>query len=58
VITEKEEDFQGFLLGEKKIAEVIKSRDDLSANGIDGISCRVIKEVGTEGVKFVRTLVR
>jgi hypothetical protein len=58
VITEKEEDLQGFLLDEKKIAEVVKSRDDLSANGIEGISYRVIKEAGVEGVKFVRTLVR
>jgi hypothetical protein len=59
VITEQEEeDLQGFFLDEKKIAEAIKSRDDLSANGIDGISYRVIKAAGAEGVKFVRTLVR
>jgi hypothetical protein len=59
VITEAEGDeLQGFLLDEKKIAEVIKSRDYLSASGIDGISYRVIKGAGAEGVKFVRTLVR
>jgi hypothetical protein len=58
MITENEEEFQGFLLDEKKIAEVIKWRDDLSANGINGISHRVIKGAGAEGVKFVRTLVR
>jgi hypothetical protein len=57
--TEKEEDeLQGFMLDEEKIAEVIKSRDDLSANGIDGISYPAIKGAGPEGVKFVRTLVR
>jgi hypothetical protein len=54
----KEEDLQGFLLDEKKIEEAIKSRDDLSANGIDGISYRVIKGAGAEGVKFMRTLIR
>jgi hypothetical protein len=59
LITEtEEEELKAFLLDEKKIAEVIKSRDDLSASGIDGISYRVIKRVGAEGVKFVRTLVR
>jgi hypothetical protein len=59
VITEaKGDELQGFLLDEKKIAEVIKSRDDLSASGIDSISYRVIKRAGAEGVKFVRTLVR
>jgi hypothetical protein len=55
VVTEQKEDLQGFLLDEKKIAEVIKSRDDLSAIGIDGISYRVIKE--TE-VKSVKALIR
>jgi hypothetical protein len=54
-ITEKDDDeLQRFMLDEEKIAEVIKSRDDLSANGIDGISYRVIKGAGPEGVKFVR----
>jgi hypothetical protein len=58
MITENEEGLQGFLLDEKNITEVIKSRDDLSLNGIDGISYRVIKGAGVEGVKFMRTLVR
>jgi hypothetical protein len=44
--------------GEEKIAEVVKSRGDLSASGIDGISYRVIKGAGPEGIKFVRTLIR
>jgi hypothetical protein len=67
VLTEKEEEkekeeMQSFMLDEKKIAEVIRSRDDLSANRIDGISHRVIKAAGAgagaEGVKFVRILLR
>jgi hypothetical protein len=58
VIMGQEEDLQGFLLDEKKIAELIKPRDDLSANGVDGISYRVIKGAGAEGVKFVWTLIR
>jgi hypothetical protein len=58
-ITEKEEDeLQGSMLDEEKIAAVIKSRDNLSSNGIDGIRYRVIKGAGSEGVKYVRTLVR
>jgi hypothetical protein len=56
VITEQEEDLQGVLLDEKKIAEVITSRGNPSANGIHGISYRVTK--GAEAVKFVRRLIR
>jgi hypothetical protein len=43
IMEPEDEDLQGFLLNEKKIAEVVKPINDLSANGIDGISYRVIK---------------
>jgi hypothetical protein len=57
VLTGKEEkEMQSFLRDETKIAEVIRSRDDMSANGIGRISYRVIKGDGAEGVKFVRIL--
>jgi hypothetical protein len=59
VLTEKEqEEMQSFLRDETKIEEVSRSRDDMSANGIDGISTRVIKRAGAEGVQFVRIVVR
>jgi hypothetical protein len=58
-ISDNEEDeLPGFPLDEDKVAEVIRSRDDLSANGLDGISYRMIKGTGPEGVRFVRRLVR
>jgi hypothetical protein len=37
-----------FMLDEKNIAEVIKSREDLTASGIDGISSRIMKGAGAE----------
>jgi hypothetical protein len=46
------------MLDEKNIAEVIKSREDLSASGVDGISYRIMKTAGTEGVKFMKFLIR
>jgi hypothetical protein len=47
-----------FMLDEKNIAEVIKSREDLSASGVDGISYRIMKAAGTEGVKFMKLLIQ
>jgi hypothetical protein len=45
------------MLDEKNITEVIKSREDLSASGIDGIGYRVMKGAGTAGVRFMKLLV-
>jgi hypothetical protein len=36
---------------------VIKSREDLSACGIDGISYRIMKGTRTEGFAFMKLLV-
>jgi hypothetical protein len=58
-ITEREEEeMEEFMLNEENIAEVIRSREDLSASGVDGISYRIIKGAGTEGIKFMKHLVR
>jgi hypothetical protein len=32
----------------------MKSREDLGASGIDGVSYRIMKGAGTEGVKFMK----
>jgi hypothetical protein len=37
-----------FLLGEENIAKVIKSQEDLTTSGIDGISSRIMKGAGAE----------
>jgi hypothetical protein len=59
LITDQEdEDMTTFMLDDKNIAEVIKSREDLSACGVDGISYRIMKGTGAEGVKFMKLLVR
>jgi hypothetical protein len=58
-ITEQnEEEMEGFMLSEKNIADVIKSREDLSASGVDGISYRVMKRPGGEDVKFMKSIIR
>jgi hypothetical protein len=54
----EEEEMEAFMLDEKNIAEVIKSREDLSASGVDGISYRIMKGAGAAGVKFMKLLVR
>jgi hypothetical protein len=46
------------MLNEDNIAQVIKSRQDLSACGVDGISYRIMKGAGSEGVKIMELLVR
>jgi hypothetical protein len=58
-ITENDqEEMEAFMLDERNIEEVIKSRQDLSASGTDGLSHRIIKAAGKEGVKFIKLLVR
>jgi hypothetical protein len=58
-ITEHEaEEMEEFMLDEKNITDVIKSRGDLSASGVDGISYRIMKGAGTEGVKFMKNIIR
>jgi hypothetical protein len=56
-IKEREEEMETFMLDDKTMEEVIKSRDDLSASGVDGISYQIMKGAGTAGVKFIRLLV-
>jgi hypothetical protein len=46
------------MIDEANIEAVIKSRDDLSACGVDGISYRIMKGSGAERVAFMKLLVR
>jgi hypothetical protein len=55
---EDEDEMEEFMLDEKNIAEVIKSREDLSACGVDGISYRIMKGAGAEGTKFMKNIIR
>jgi hypothetical protein len=55
---DEEVQMEAFMLNTKNIADVIRSRADLSACGVDGISYRIIKGAGEEGIKFIRVLVR
>jgi hypothetical protein len=48
------EDMASYMLSEDNIAQVIKSRQDLSACGVDGINYRIMKGAGSEGVKFMK----
>jgi hypothetical protein len=54
----EEEELESFMLDEKNIEQVIRSRQDLSASGVDGISYRIIKAAKKEGVKFIQLLVK
>jgi hypothetical protein len=54
---EEEEILMSYMLDEKNIEAVIKSRQDLSASGGDGISYRIIKAAKKEGVRFMKLLI-
>jgi hypothetical protein len=45
-----------FMLNEKNISEVIRSRADIGACGPDGINNSILKAVGVEGIHFLKLL--
>jgi hypothetical protein len=47
-----------YMLSEDNIRDVIRSRDDLSACGNDGINYQIMKAAGQEGVKFMRAIIK
>jgi hypothetical protein len=49
---------ENFMLKEENIEEVIKSRNDLSASGPDGITYRMIKAMGKQGVQFMKSIIK
>jgi hypothetical protein len=57
IVDREDDDLQAFMLNEKNIDDATKSRQNLSASGIDGISYRIIKAAKKDGVRFIRLLV-
>jgi hypothetical protein len=58
-ITERdEEEMNSLMRSEKSIAARIRSREILSACGIDGMNYRIMKAAGKEDVSFVQLLIR
>jgi hypothetical protein len=55
---EASEEMMEYMVDEKHIAEVINSRQDLSACGVDDISYQIIKAARGEGVRFMKNLIR
>jgi hypothetical protein len=47
-----------FMIDEANIEAIIKSRDDLSACRVDGISYRIMKDARAEGVVFMKLLIQ
>jgi hypothetical protein len=45
-------------LAENNIRDVIRSRDELSASGNDGVSHKITKARGAEAVKFMRYIIK
>jgi hypothetical protein len=50
-------DMMEFIVSEKNIREVIRSRQDMSATGNDGIGYRIIKAAGQEGVTLMKLII-
>jgi hypothetical protein len=60
-ITERDEGqgaLESFMLNHENIKEMIRSREDLNARGVDRISYRIMKRAGATGVKFMKLLIR
>jgi hypothetical protein len=51
-------EMEEFMMDESNIKKVINSRQDLSACGPDGISYRILKSAGEEGVKYMKILTK
>jgi hypothetical protein len=52
------EEMEEFMMNEDRIKEVIKSRADLSACGVDGVSYRIFKAAGQGGIEFMKHIIR
>jgi hypothetical protein len=53
----EQEELETFMPDGKKIRDVIKSRQDLSVNGVDEIGHRIVRAAGKQGVTFMRVLI-
>jgi hypothetical protein len=50
-------EMEEFLLDDKNIEKVIRSRQELSASGTDGIGYSILKCGGNEGVRFMKRII-
>jgi hypothetical protein len=50
---EEDGQLEAFMLNERNIAELIKSRQDVSASRVDGISYQVIKSANKDRIQFI-----
>jgi hypothetical protein len=51
------EELEAFMLNEKKIRDVDRSWQDLSANGVDGVGYRIVKAARKEGISLMPLLI-
>jgi hypothetical protein len=51
-------EMEEYMMEMKNIQDVIRSRGDLSAYGVDGIGYGILKGAGGEGIKFMQTIIR
>jgi hypothetical protein len=52
------ETMKEFMLNEKNINDVIKSRSDIGAFGPDGIGNTIVKAAGEEGIRFMKNIIQ
>jgi hypothetical protein len=52
------EEMRDYLFSDDNIRDVIRSRDDLSACGNDGIRYQIVKAAGPQRVKFMKHLIK
>jgi hypothetical protein len=52
------EDMEELMLSDKSIKAVLPSRQDVSANGNNGIGYRIIKATGPQGIKFMKLITK
>jgi hypothetical protein len=52
------EEIMNYMLSDDNVRDVIRSRDDLSARGNDGISYQIVKAAGLQGVDFMKHIIK
>jgi hypothetical protein len=54
---EGSEEMAQYMVEEKHIRDVINSRDDLSACGVDGVSCQLFKAAKQGSIEFMKHII-
>jgi hypothetical protein len=55
---EGSEEMEEYMVEEKHTRDVINSRDDLSACGVDGVSCQLFKAAKQGSVEFMKHIIK